>query len=503
MQNAKNRPRLLENCQNGYTNQDLNMNSHRFLDVILAVSVVCFSAQSRAQRHPRELAEPPALSFKTPRPVEFTLANGIHVFYLEDRELPLISVRGMLRGGELYEPEDKAGLASLTGRVMRTGGTPTLPGDKLDEELEFLAASVETGMGDEYGTVSANCLKKDFARVLEIFADVVMHPEFPQAKIDLARNREKEVIRRRWDQPAAVSSLLFRERMLGETPYGRRATFKSLNNIKREDMVSFHQRFFAPGNLYLAVVGDLSENEARTMLEAVFREWKGKDVAIPELPPLTEKADGTVYYAFRDTPQANVVLGHLGVRRNNPDEQKIEVMNQVFGGGGFTARLMKEIRSNRGLTYGIYGGVYSGKDRGVFRVASQLKADRCGEALSVVRNIIQDLQTSAVSEQELDLAKKGLVNSFVFRFESKEQVAARFMELRLNGYPDDYLDQYIDNIRKVTAADVQEMAKKYIDLGKMILVVVGDEKKFDQPLSKSGKVQAIDYKQISEAERTE
>ncbi len=120
-----------------------------------------------------------------------------------------------------------------------------------------------------------------------------------------------------------------------------------------------------------------------------------------------------------------------------------------------------------------------------------------------MKSIIQDLQTTAVSEEELDLAKKGLVNSFVFRFESKERVAARFIELRLDGYPDDYLDRYIDNIRKVTAADVQEMAKKYMDPGRMILVVVGDETKFDQPLSKFGKVQAIDYKQISEAERAE
>jgi zinc protease len=482
--------------------QDPHMKSQKFLHVVLAASLIA-TAQAWAQRHPRELAEPPALSFKTSRPAEFTLANGIHVFYLEDRELPLISLRGMLRGGELYEPPDKAGLAALTGRVMRSGGTATLPGDKLDEELEFLAASVETGMGDEYGVVSANCLKKDFKRVLEIFADVVMHPEFPQAKIDLARNQEKERIRRRWDQPAAVSSLLFTEQLFGGTPYGQRSSYKSLDAIAREDLIGFHQRFFTPGNFCLAVVGDLSPEEARTSLESAFREWKGKDVALPELPPLNEKADGTVYYAFRDTPQASVVLGHLGVRRKDPDEQKIEVLNQVFGGGGFTARLMKEIRSNRGLTYGIYGGVYSGKDRGVFRVASQLKADRCGEALSLVKGIIQDLQTGPVSEQELELAKKGLVNSFVFRFESKEQVAARFMELRLNGYPDDYLDRYIEKIRQVTAADVQEMAKKHMDLSRMILVVVGDEKNFDQALSKFGKVQPIDYQQIAEAERAE
>ena len=472
-----------------------------FLASVAGLAVTPLFAWS--QRHPSELAEPPELVCQMPKPREFTLANGIHVFYLEDRELPLITLRGVFRGGDLYEPEEKVGLASLTGQVMRSGGTPNLPGDKLDEELEFLAASVEVGMDDEYANASASCLKKDFKRVLEIYADVLMNPEFPQAKIDLARNQSKEGIRRRWDQPAAVSSTLFAEELFGGTPYGRRTTFQTLNRIQRADLVAFHQRFFAPGNFYLSIVGDISQAEAKTMLEEAFKSWKAREVTIPELPPLAEKSDGTVYYAYRDTPQANVVMGHLGVRRNNPDEQKIEVMNQIFGGGGFTARLMKEIRSNRGLTYGIYGGVSSGKDRGTFRVGSQLKAERCGEALSVVKGIIQDLQTKPVSDEELALAKKGLVNSFVFRFESKRQVAARFMELRLDGYPDDYLDRYIDNIKKVTKADVQEMARKHIHPEKMILVIVGDEKKLDQPVSAFGKVRPIDYKKIAETERTE
>jgi len=178
-------------------------------------------------------------------------------------------------------------------------------------------------------------------------------------------------------------------------------------------------------------------------------------------------------------------------------------MNDIFGGGGFTARLMKEIRSNRGLTYGIYGGVFTGKDRGLFRISSQLKADRCVEALALVRDMIKELQDTPVPDEELELSKKSLINSFVFRFESKERLASEYMMLKLNGYPDDYFDKYIGKVNGVGKKDVQEMAKKYMDTEKMIILVVGDEKKFDKPLSTLGKVQEIDYKKIAEADKAE
>lgn len=155
-------------------------------------------------------------------------------------------------------------------------------------------------------------------------------------------------------------------------------------------------------------------------------------------------------------------------------------MNYILGGGTFSARLMRELRSNRGLTYGIYGGVYTGKDRGLFRISSQLKADKFVEALDLVKGIIKDLQQSPVSDEEIKEAKNSTVNSFVFRFEGKRQALMQYMSLKLQGYPDNYLDTYIDNIRKVTKEDVQIVAKKYLDPEKMIVLVVGDEKKIRQ-----------------------
>jgi zinc protease len=466
------------------------------------VLLLAAAAPAFAQLHPKDLPEPAPLKFQPPKPVEFTLTNGIRVFFMEDRELPTISIAGYLKGGSLYEPAEKTGLASLTGQVLRTGGTKTVTGDALDAELEFLAASVTSSMGSEYATVSAQCLKKDIKRVTEVLADVMMNPEFRQEKIDLARNQAVEGIRRRWDMPIQAASILFYEQAYGaDNPLGRRMTPKSLAAITRQDLMDFHQKYFAPNNLYIGIVGDLSSAEAKDLLQNALGSWAKKDVQFPAVPPLVERASGTVYYAYKDTPQANMFLGHLGVRRLNPDEFKIEIMNYILGGGTFSARLMKELRSNRGLTYGIYGGVESGRDRGLFEISSQLKAERFIEALSLIKSLLKDMQDKPVADAEIAEAKNSTINSFVFNFEQKRTALMQYMQLKLDGYPDNYLDTYIDNIRKVTKADIQEAAKKYMDPEKMTVLVVGDEKRFDKPLASFGTVKALDLKKIMEEER--
>ncbi len=452
-----------------------------------------------AQKHPRELGPAPELKFKLEKPVEFTLDNGIRCFYMEDHELPLVSLSGLVKGGSLYEPASKTGLASLMGTVLRTGGTTTRTGDQINDELEFLAASVESRAGGEYCSISGNSLKKDLGKLVEIYADIVMNPEFRQDKIDLAKNQSLEMMRRRWDQPSQTAMLLFNEKLYGkDAPQGRRTTQVTLAAVSREDLLAFHRNYFAPNNFFLGITGDVSLEEAKEALEKAFKDWKKKEIDFPSIPKLVEKADGTVYYAYKDTPQGNVFMGHLGAVRRSPDEFKIEMMNEILGGGGFTARLMKELRSNRGLTYGIYGGVFEGPadDKGPFQIGSQLKAANFVEALGLIKGIIEDMQAKPVTDEEITTAKNSLINSFVFRFERKSQILGQYMNLKLEGYPDDYLETYIDNIRKVTKAGIQEAAKKYMNPGKMIFVVVGDEKRFDKPLSTVGKVQAIDLQAI-------
>ena len=468
----------------------------------VAAAILLLALPGTGQKHPRELAKPPALAFKPDKPVSFTLPNGIQGLYFEDKELPLVWMTGRFKGGSLWEPADKAGLASLFGPVLRTGGTKTRTGDQINEELEFIAATIEASGGTEFLSVSANALKKDFGKLVEIYADLVMSPAFPQDKLDLARNQALESMRRRWDQPFQVASMLAQEKIFGaDTPWGRRATPATLKAVTRDDLVAFHALFFAPNNLTVCVVGDVPLAEVKAALEKAFKGWPKKAVSLPAIPPLAEKADGTIYYAFKDTPQANMFLGHLGARRNGPDQYKLDVLNNIFGGGGFTARLMKELRSNRGLTYGVYGDVSAGRDRGAFMVGSQLKAAQFIEAMGLIKGIIADLQANLVSDEEIETAKNTIINSFVFNFEQKNALLNQLLVLKLQGFPDDYYETYIDNIRKVAKADVQEAAMKYMDPAKMIVVVVGDEKKFDKPLAGLGKVQAVDLKALQAADQ--
>jgi predicted Zn-dependent peptidase len=481
------------------------MNSKKIIKgLTLGAVCVALVLTAAAQKHPRELGPAPELKFKLTKPAMFTLSNGIQCFYMEDKELPLVSLSGLIKGGSLTDPAEKIGLASLVGTVLRTGGTRTLTGDQINEELEFIASSIEASGGRENMSISGNSLKKDFAKLVAFYADIIMNPEFRQDKIDLAKNQTLEGMRRRWDQPMQVAMLLFNEKLYGaDTPLGRRATPATLKAVTREDLVAFHRKYFAPNNLYLGITGDVTASEAKAVLEKAFAGWAKKKVTLAEVAPPVERADGTIYYAFKDTPQGNAAMGHLGITQKSPDEFKVEVMNDILGGGGFTARLMKELRSNRGLTYGIYGGVNegSGKNRGAFQIGSQLKAAQFVEAIGVIRGIIKDMQTNPVTDEEITTAKNSLINSFVFRFERKNQILSQFISLKLDGYPDNYLETYIDNIRKVTKADIQAAARKYMDPAKMILVVVGDEKKFDKPLSSLGKVATIDIKALQEAEK--
>ncbi|MDW7759165.1 MAG: pitrilysin family protein [Acidobacteriota bacterium] len=466
--------------------------------------LACLGLTAAGQKHPRDLGPAPDLEFKLVPPVEFTLSNGIRCLFIEDRELPLVSLRGVFKGGSLYEPAEKSGLASLMGTVLRTGGTKKLTGDQINDELEFIAASIESMAGSETISVVGSALRKDFDKLVELYADIVRNPEFRQDKIDLARNQSLESMRRRWDQPMLVARLLFSEKLYGsDTPFGRRATPASLASIARQDLLDFHAGFFTPGNMILGIVGDLSAEEAREAFEKAFGTWPAKPVVLPDIPRLEERADGTITHGFRDTPQGNVIMGHLGVERGHPDEFKILVMNDILGGGGFTARLMRELRSNRGLTYGIYGGVFEGPagNRGVFQIASQLKADKFVEALEIVKDIIRDMQNNLVTDEEMAVSKNSLINSFVFRFQEKSQVLAQFMGLKVQGFPDDYFDTYIDNIRGITKEDIRAAARKHMDPDRMIIVVVGDEKRFDKPLAEYGKVESIDIKALQEAEK--
>lgn len=415
-----------------------------------------------------------ALEFSPPEPERRVLPNGMVVYLLPNHELPLFQATAHFKAGSIYEPAEKLGLASLTGVVMRTGGTEEKTGDELDQELELLAARVETAISRETGSASVSTLKKDIDTGLAIFADVLRRPAFREDKLELARKQMLEAIRRQNDDPSEVARREFSRLLYGaDNPWGRVPTVETVNAVRRQDLVEFHRRFLHPNNVILAASGDFEPDELMAKIEKLFGDWPKQEVRFPEVAPVPSELEPTVYLIRRDAPQTIVRWGHFGMRRHSEDRPAVEVMNFILGAGDFSSRLVREIRTNRGLAYQVGGLVTEGTDRGVFVALALTKTESTAETAGLIRQVIRDMIEKAPTEEEVRLAKEALLNSYVFEYESPESLVNAHASNELLGYPRDYLRTYPERIQKVTVADVYAAARKYLHPDRMMLLVVG------------------------------
>ncbi|HEY6007480.1 MAG TPA: pitrilysin family protein [Geobacteraceae bacterium] len=447
---------------------------------------------------PQKVADPrtmtfPQLVFKVPTSTRAVLDNGMTVLMYEDHELPLVSMTAYVRTGGIYEPADKAGLAALTGTVMRSGGTRELPPEKLDAELEFMASGVEAGIGAEVGNVSLATLSRNIDRTLEIFAQVLREPEFREDRVTLAKNSAIEGIRRQNDDPKGIANRELRKALYPGHPLGRFPTIKTVEAIGRDDLVAFHRTYFHPNNIILAVAGDFNRDELLKKLAKAFAGWDKEQVALPavgEPPPITPE----VLFAQKDVNQSVIRMGHQGLEKNNPDIYAVRVMDYILG-GGFTSRLVTEVRSNQGLAYNVDSAFDIGRRFvGTFVAETETKSGTTAKAITLMKQIITGMTTAPVSDQELETAKDAIVNSFIFGFAKPDAVVNMQARLEYFGYPQGYLENYRDNIARVTKEDVLRVARTYLHPDAMVVTVVGDGKKLDQPLTVFGKMQEIDLK---------
>jgi zinc protease len=446
-----------------------------------------------AQKHPSDLPEPEPLTFNPPQPEIVILENGMVLYLLEDHELPLFTAKAYIRTGSIYEPGDKAGLAALTGSVMRSGGTATRPGDQLDEELAFIAGSVETGIGQSSGTASVSVLAKHIDTGLEIFADVLMNPTFPDDKIELARKRTLSGIRRRNDNPGAIANREFLKQIYGPaSPWGRNATAKSVRSITRDDLVAFYSKYFHPNSIMVAISGDFKKEDIVTKFQNAFQGWERAEIDFPEVPKLGEGPEPGVFHVEKDVNQSTVFMGHLGINNLNPDWYGVRIMNRIFAVGTFTSRMGKEIRSARGLAYSVSGGVTRGPDRGPFYIYCQTKAETTVEAIDAMLDVTRKMRKGPILDEEFNFSQNRLINSDVFNYASNSAIVDQKVYYKYHGFPDDYLESYIARTQAVTKADALRIAQQYMDPDRVVIVVVGKEENFDKPLSTLGKVTRIE-----------
>ncbi|HEY3177073.1 MAG TPA: pitrilysin family protein [Candidatus Polarisedimenticolia bacterium] len=442
----------------------------------------------------KELKYPELRPFEVPQPERTVLPNGMVLMLLEDHELPVIELFARVRGGARLEPSDKVGLGAIFGQTLRTGGTKTMTGDQIDDFLEARAATVETGVGDEFTEASLSCLVQDFPEVLKVFADVIRGPVFAEDKIKLAKNQVSTGISRRNDNPQQIMNREFEKLVYGsDSPYARVPEYASVEKISREDLLAFHKTYFQPNRIIIGVVGDFSAKDMAARIRATFGDWpKGPATKDPEAAYQATNKPGVYYIQKEDMTQSDIIMGHLGIRRDNPDYFAVEVLNEAFG-GSFAARLFSNVRSRKGLAYSVRGAVASNYDYpGTFNTWMTTKTETTAAGIDALLSEIGDIVNKPPTEDEVRRAKESILNSFIFRFDSRGRILGQQVTYEYFNYPADFLARYRANIEKVTTAEVARVAKKYIHKDQLSILVVGPSKGQDRPLESFGKVSRLD-----------
>ena len=463
----------------------------KILGLILILTFV-ISGLCYAQKSPKDKFKFPKLNdIKIPKIEEITLKNGMKLFLVEDHDYPTINIRAMVKAGSVYEPAEKIGLAAITGAVLRTGGTKSMTGDEIDKKLETMAASIEAGIGSGSGYLSVSMLNDNLDEVLSIFADILMNPVFDKEKLELEKVQHRSGISRRNDNIGGIANREFFKLIYGaDSPYARHAEYATIDAITRDDLNNYYKKFLHPNNIMMTVWGDFKTKNIVKKLEEAFAGWKAKKLDIPPMPEVSYKFEYTVNFIDKpDVDQSNIMLGHIGGLKSNPDYAALSVMNRILS----FDRMFKKIRTNEGLAYSVWGNYGTGyKTPGVFSAGAQTKSQSTVYAIELMIKEMERMMAEEVTEQELQKAKDAFLNTYVFQFDSKAKIVNRMMNLAYYGYPLDFNDKFIKQIENVTKADILRVAKKYLQPDKVQILVVGKKEDFDKPLSSLGKVNVID-----------
>ncbi len=463
--------------------------------IVCIISIFCFSSVHAAEPvNPRTMAFPP-LTYRLPKAERVLLKNGTPVYLMQDHELPIVTISALIHTGSVYDPADKSGLASLTGSQLRGGGSQTLTPAVVDAELEFMASSVESSFGSDLGAVTLTSLTKNLDRTLQIFNDLLFYPKFDEKRLEVARRQALEAIRRQNDDPKELADRELQKMMYAGHPLGNVPTAATISAIKRSDLQAFHRRFVRPDTMILTVSGDFD----RSALLATLNRLVGSVPAAGKLQQHEIKQVNlqfipAVLHAQKQVNQSVIRLGHLGITKDDPDLYAIRVLDFILG-GSFTSRLMMEIRTNQGLAYNVGSHFDVGRRfTGSFTAETETRAEATAKTIALMTTIINSVRTAPVTEQELKLAKDSIVNSFLFGFTTPNSIVSQQARLEFYGYQSDYLDRYRERIAAVTREDIQRAARKHLRPDAFKLVVVGDQKNFDKPLSTFGNVKMLDLK---------
>lgn len=408
-------------------------------------------------------------------PVRFVTGNGMTVLFLEQHHLPMVEVHAMVKVGSAQDPPEKAGLANLVTSLLDEG-TITRSSKHLAEQIEFVGGSLDAKTSEDFTTASVRVLKKDADLGMSLLADILQHPTFHRQEFDRIRTQILGEIVSDNDDPGHVAAKAFNQLVFHGHPYRWpvNGTEETLTKITLADVQSFYAREYLPNQTILAIVGDLTYDQATALVQTHFSAWKKGPPPTRAIKKPNQIERKMVQLIEKDLTQSTIMLGHPGISRTNPDYYAVTVMNYILGAGGFSSRLMDSIRDKQGLAYGVMSHFDARLMPGAFMVNLQTRSEATNQAITGVLNELKNMRDAPVSDQELAEAKSFIMGSFPLRFDSTAKLAQMLAQIEFYGLGSDYFTQYPKWIERVTTEDVQRVAKQYLDPQRYALVVVGD-----------------------------
>jgi zinc protease len=438
---------------------------------------------------PKDLKYPPLRAIQAPDSAVFTLPNGMKLYLHEDHDLPVVGGMALVRTGGLLDPPQRTGLAQVAGIAMRSGGTSLKTGEQIDTLLDNSASTIESSIGDSYGTVSFNGLKENAPATLQLFKEILTQPGFRPDKIEIAKTQLRVAVSHRNDSAGAIARREFVRLVYGkDSPYGRQVEYATLNRVSRGDVRAFHQRYFFPANVMLGVYGDFNSAEMKAAVEKLFADWTVRQEPAPEFEKVKNAPSPGVFLAEKkDATQTFFTMGHLGGQRDDKDYAALEILAGVLGGA--RSRIAERVRTTLDMT-ADWNADYA--HAGLFEVSGSVNSLFTVETIKAIEEEIERLRTAEAAEDEWRKAREAAVDRLVFADETRARLFAHQMMLDYRGYPKDYLQRYQNALESVTRADLLRVAKQYLNPASLTVVVAANPTMFGGALEKLGPVTRLD-----------
>jgi zinc protease len=434
-----------------------------------------------------------AQKIQLPPVARHTLDNGLTVLLMEYKKVPKVFYRMVFRGGTVLDTTGMEGVAAMTASVMREG-TDTRTSTDIAKAIDYIGGTLSVAAGADYCAANAEVLAANADTGLELFADVLLHPSFPLEEIDRERKQRSANLESVKEDPSDIASITFSRTIYDHHPYGQQSfgTKNSLEAIERHDLVNFYHRIFVPTNATLVVVGDFSAAEMLKKVTAAFGGWKKEPApAIAIARPEQLKGRKVVIVNKADATQTQMIFGNTGIDIKNPDYFAVQVANTIFG-GGFTSRLVDELRVKRSLTYGVSSGFGANLHGGSYSISTFTKNVTVTEMMDAVLAEIGKYRAKGATADELKKGQNYIMGSFARSLQSPEALAMRLTNMELYGFPANYLETYIEKLRAVTLTDVQRVITKYFLLDDLLIVLVTNAQEVSPLVTKYGPVQTME-----------